>query len=145
MRARRRGWATRRPDRGGMLRIVLLKLTVDSMVDKPGADWHRRIRRMLDDLASASEIGGELVDVFWTLGPYDAVIQVNLPSDQAATAFALTASRKLRAQTTTLTAMHDEDMDAAMAYVHRKNGPRCRAPAVAALPGQPEFARGCAR
>src|SRR3954467_10183246 len=104
-----------------MHRIVLVKFTGDSMADSPGADWHRRVRDLLDGLAS-EELDGALIDVSWTLGSYDAVVRVDLPSEQATTAFSLTLSRKLRAHTTTLTALDDDEMDFPMDFAARKNG-----------------------
>jgi uncharacterized protein with GYD domain len=104
-------------------RIVLVKLTAASMSDKPGEDWHRIVESVVGELASSEELGGSLTDFSWTLGPYDAVIQVDLPSEEAAMGFSLTVSRKLRAETTTLTAVPESHMNSAMKFTNDQNGP----------------------
>ena len=41
----------------------------------------------------AHTLGGRLVDLYYCFGEYDGVVLVDLPSDTAATAFVLAASR----------------------------------------------------
>jgi len=40
----------------------------------------------------ASKLGVKLVDVFWTLGPYDIVLVLEAPDDETLTAFTLKLS-----------------------------------------------------
>jgi uncharacterized protein with GYD domain len=104
-------------------RLVLVKLTADSMEDHPGADWHHRVRDMITDIARDERVGAESVELFWTLGPYDAVVRIVVPSDAAAVAFSLTLGRKLRAATITLTELTEADMDVALQVTEGMNGP----------------------
>src|SRR5438094_9482911 len=97
--------------------FVLARLTTASMPDNPPADWHARVHRMAAALAQAHGIGGTMRNLWWTLGPYDLVIVADVPSPQAAAAFALTLSRKLRAETTTLLTLDEHAMDDVMHVV----------------------------
>src|SRR5690242_12817153 len=87
--------------------MVLARFSAASMPDNPSSDWHRTIRQMVVNVAGADGIDGEVRDVWWTLGPYDMVVVVDVPSPRAAAALSLTLSRKLRAETTTLTTLED--------------------------------------
>jgi uncharacterized protein with GYD domain len=106
-----------------MTSIVLVKLTPDSMPEKPSADWHDSVlRTQVEKLANCKEIGGQFRDLWWTLGPYDVVILVDVPDYQGLAAFSLTLSKKFRAQTTTLPALTTGEMASPMHTCEIKDG-----------------------
>jgi uncharacterized protein with GYD domain len=64
--------------------------------------------------ALAHTLGGRVVDLYYCFGEYDGVLLVDLPSDTAATAFVLAASRPghVKATRTTRLMTVDETMEA---------------------------------
>jgi uncharacterized protein with GYD domain len=63
----------------------------------------------------ASGMGGNLKEVYWTLGSYDLVAVSEAPDDETATAFALALGSQGNIRTTTLRAFDAEDMAAILA------------------------------
>jgi uncharacterized protein with GYD domain len=59
---------------------------------------------------TARELGGEVRDTYWTLGPYDVVLVAEFPDDETATAFALAVSSRGFVRTTTMRAFNDEEV-----------------------------------
>ena len=67
---------------------------------KPSAEEREaEIRRVVEDL-----MGGELVQLYWTLGEYDLVMAFNVSDAEKAGATALGLATRLGIGTTTLTA-----------------------------------------
>jgi len=60
----------------------------------------------------ASKLGVKLLDVFWTLGPYDIVMVLEAPDDETLTAFTLKLSSLGNIKTQTLRAFRAKEMDA---------------------------------
>jgi uncharacterized protein with GYD domain len=58
----------------------------------------------------AQKFGGQLKDVYWTIGPYDVVAISEAPDDESATAFALTLGSQGNVRTTTLRAFTGDEM-----------------------------------
>ncbi len=54
--------------------------------------------------AEFARLGGKLVDIYWTLGPYDLVAVSEFPDDETATAAALQLSAGGNVRTTTMRA-----------------------------------------
>ena len=52
----------------------------------------------------ARRMGGELKDVYWTLGPYDSVVIAEFPDDETGTAFMLALGAQGNVRTTTMRA-----------------------------------------
>ena len=60
----------------------------------------------------ASKLGVKVVDVFWTIGPYDIVLVLEAPDDETLTAFTLKLSSLGNVKTQTLRAFRPKEMDA---------------------------------
>lgn len=58
----------------------------------------------------AEKFGGQLKDVYWTIGPYDVVAVSEAPDDESATAFALTLGSQGNIRTLTLRAFTADEM-----------------------------------
>lgn len=103
--------------------ITLVRFGPQSMPDKPGRAWHAQKRAMIDELAEAPQVGGAVDEVWWTLGPYDLVIEVVVRDQLAAHAFSLTLSRKLKADVTAMSTLRDADVDPVFDFLEIRNGP----------------------
>jgi uncharacterized protein with GYD domain len=90
---------------------------------KPNRAWHAEKRAMFDDLAQSPQVGGDVRDVWWTLGLYDLVIEVQVRDQVAAHAFSLTLSRKLKADVTAMSTLRDADVDPVFDFLEIRNGP----------------------
>ena len=55
-------------------------------------------------------LGGRLVDVYWTQGPCDIVVIIDLPDDEAATAAMLRVGALGNVRTTTMRAFSSDEM-----------------------------------
>jgi uncharacterized protein with GYD domain len=58
----------------------------------------------------AGSFGGNLKEIYWTIGPYDIVVVSEAPDDETATAFALALSAQGNVRTTTMRAFDAEEM-----------------------------------
>ena len=58
----------------------------------------------------ARNLGGDVKDVYWTLGPYDLVVLADFPDDEAVTAFGLRVGAMGNVRTTTLRAFNQAEM-----------------------------------
>jgi uncharacterized protein with GYD domain len=65
----------------------------------------------------ASKMGTKIVDIFWTLGPYDGVLIAEAPDDETMTAFALKISSFGNVRTQTLRAYRANEMDGILSKV----------------------------
>ena len=59
----------------------------------------------------AASLGGKLVQLYWTVGPYDLVSIFEAPDDETASAFSLTIAARGAVRTTTLRAFDREDIE----------------------------------
>jgi uncharacterized protein with GYD domain len=103
--------------------IMLVRFSPQSMPDKPNRAWHAQKRAMFDDLAESPQVGGEVIDVWWTLGPFDLVLEVRVKDQIAAHAFSLTLSRKLKCDVTTMSTLRDNEVDPVFDFLEIRNGP----------------------
>lgn len=55
-------------------------------------------------------LGGRLVDVYWTQGPFDIVVILDLPDDESATAAMLKVGALGNVRTTTMRAFSSDEM-----------------------------------
>ena len=60
----------------------------------------------------ARNLGGNLREVYWTLGPYDVVAMADFPDDEAATAFGLKSASLGTVRSTTLRAFDKDEIQA---------------------------------
>ncbi|GHB72693.1 GYD domain-containing protein [Streptomyces viridiviolaceus] len=65
--------------------------------------------------SAVQKLGANLLNVFWTVGPYDLVAVVEAPDDETATAAILQLGGVGNVRTTTLRAFGKEEMDRILA------------------------------
>jgi uncharacterized protein with GYD domain len=65
----------------------------------------------------AARLGGEMKDIFWTVGPYDIVAISEFPDDETGTAFLLAIGGQGNVRTTTLRAYGADEMSGILAKV----------------------------
>lgn len=63
----------------------------------------------------AKKFGGELREIYWTLGPYDVVAITEFPDDESYTAFALAIGSQGNVRTSSLRAFRAEEMSQVVA------------------------------
>ncbi|GGT26556.1 GYD domain-containing protein [Streptomyces atratus] len=68
-------------------------------------------KRSEDFGAAAQKLGAKLLNIYWTVGPYDLVAVVEAPDDETATAVLLQLGGVGNVRTTTLRAFGREEMD----------------------------------
>ena len=68
------------------------------------------VARSADARNVAAAMGGEIKDIYWTVGPYDLVTVADFPDDETATAFLLALSSRGNLRTTTLRAYGADEM-----------------------------------
>ncbi|MGW0554421.1 GYD domain-containing protein [Streptomyces sp. NPDC002926] len=61
--------------------------------------------------AAAQRLGAKVLNIYWTVGPYDLVTVVEAPDDETATAVLLQVGGLGNVRTTTLRAFGREEMD----------------------------------
>jgi uncharacterized protein with GYD domain len=61
--------------------------------------------------ALAEKVGVKLVDLFWTLGPYDIVLIAEAPNDETMTAFSLSLASLGNVKTQTMRVFRAKEMD----------------------------------
>lgn len=59
---------------------------------------------------TARNMGGEMVDIYWTIGPYDIVVVSRFPDDETATAYLLALSSQGNIRTTSMRAFNDDEI-----------------------------------
>jgi len=65
----------------------------------------------------AESMGGKLVQLYWTVGPYDIVSIIEAPDDETAAALSLTVGSRGAVRTTTLRAFGREEFERIIAKV----------------------------
>ena len=65
----------------------------------------------------AERLGGKLVELYWTVGPYDIVAILEAPDDETATAIQLTVGMGGSVRTTTLRAFDREEIERVIAKI----------------------------
>lgn len=68
-------------------------------------------KRAAATTALAEKVGVKLVDLFWTLGPYDIVLIAEAPNDETMTAFSLSLASLGNVKTQTMRAFRAKEMD----------------------------------
>ena len=67
-------------------------------------------QRADDARRTATSLGGEIRDIYWTLGPYDVVVVAEFPDDETATAYLLAVGAKGNVRTTSMRAFTAEEI-----------------------------------
>lgn len=65
----------------------------------------------------AARHGGSLARLWWTVGPYDLVAQVEFPDDESMTAYLLALGAAGNLRTTTMRAFDEAEMDGIIARI----------------------------
>lgn len=73
------------------------------------ANFKDTVARYQDANKAAAAFGGQISQIFWTVGPYDIVTVTDFPDDQSATAFLLALSSRGNLRTTTMRAFGPEE------------------------------------
>jgi uncharacterized protein with GYD domain len=63
----------------------------------------------------ATRMGGEMKELYWTLGPYDIVIVAEFPDDETGTAYLLAIGALGSVRTTTMRAFGQDQIQAIVA------------------------------
>jgi uncharacterized protein with GYD domain len=74
------------------------------------ASFKDTVARSADARTAAAAMGGQIKDIYWTVGPYDLVTVAEFPDDETATAFLLALSSRGNLRTTTLRAFGTDEM-----------------------------------
>jgi uncharacterized protein with GYD domain len=68
-------------------------------------------------IAEAEKMGIKIIEEYWTMGAYDAVVLFNAPDDETMTAFALKVSSLGNVKTETMRAFRKEEMEGILAKI----------------------------
>lgn len=85
--------------------VVLINWT-----DQGVANFKDTLDRAEDAGKLAQQLGGELTEVLWCLGPYDIVAKAEMPDDETATAFSAATSARGTIRTSTMRAFSRDEM-----------------------------------
>jgi len=77
--------------------------------EKGAAEVKNSPERMKQARAAAEKLGGKVVGMWVTMGRYDGVIVLDMPSEQTATLFALGVARQGAATTQTMRAFSEDE------------------------------------
>jgi len=86
---------------------VVRYIVLVSWTDKGIAGFKDSTARATKARQAAAKLGGNIVDIFWTIGPYDLALIVEFPDDESFTAWALGSGAGGSIRTTSLRA-YDE-------------------------------------
>jgi uncharacterized protein with GYD domain len=78
--------------------------------DQGVANFKDTVARSADARNAAAAMGGQIKDIYWTVGAYDLVTVAEFPDDETATAFLLALSSRGNLRTTTLRAFGADEM-----------------------------------
>ena len=68
-------------------------------------------------IAEAEKLGMKIIEEYWTMGAYDAVVLFDAPDDETMTAFALKVSSLGNVETHTMRAFRKEEMEGVLAKI----------------------------
>jgi len=74
------------------------------------ANFKDTVARSADARSAAAAMGGQIKEIYWTVGPYDLITVAEFPDDESATAFLLALSSRGSVRTTTLRAYGADEM-----------------------------------
>jgi uncharacterized protein with GYD domain len=79
-------------------------------------DFKQTVSRAQAATELAGRMGGQLRDIYWTVGPYDIITVADFPDDETGTAFLLALCSQGNVRTTTLRAY---DADAVSGIINK--------------------------
>lgn len=65
----------------------------------------------------ATRMGGEMREIYWTLGEYDIVVVADFPDDETGTAFLLALSSQGNVRSTTMRAFNTDEIQRVISKV----------------------------
>jgi uncharacterized protein with GYD domain len=74
------------------------------------SDFKDTTKRAEQARETARNMGGEMLDIYWTIGPYDIVVVSRFPDDETATAYLLALSSQGNVRTTSMRAFEASEM-----------------------------------
>ena len=85
-------------------------ITLYKFTDQGIKSFQGTVQRTKDATAAVEKMGGKLLSVQWTIGPYDLVSTSEFPDDETATAFTLKLGSAGNVRTTTMRAFDSDEM-----------------------------------
>ena len=85
-------------------------ITLYQFTDQGIKNFAGTVDRSKDATAAVEKIGGKLLSINWTIGPYDLVSIAQFPDDETATAFNLKLASAGNVRTTTMRAFEADEM-----------------------------------
>lgn len=64
-----------------------------------------------------ARMGGEMREIYWTVGPYDIVVVADFPDEETGTAFLLALGSQGNIRTTTMRAFNSEEIQGILGKV----------------------------
>jgi uncharacterized protein with GYD domain len=78
--------------------------------DQGVRNYRDSVRRAENARAAAEQLGGRILDVYWTVGRYDSIVVVEAPDDETMTSFLLQLGSQGNVRTQTLRAYDADEM-----------------------------------
>ena len=85
-------------------------ITLYQFTDQGIKSYEGTVQRSKDAAAAVEKMGGKLLSINWTIGPYDLVSISQFPDDESATAFNLKLASAGNVRTTTMRAFDADEM-----------------------------------
>lgn len=85
-------------------------ITLYQFTDQGIKNFAGTVDRSKDATAAVEKMGGKLLSINWTIGPYDLVSIAQFPDDETATAFNLKLASAGNVRTTTMRAFDADEM-----------------------------------
>lgn len=85
-------------------------ITLYQFTDQGIKNFQGTVQRAKDATAAIEKMGGRLISINWTIGPYDVVSVSEFPDDETMTAFTLKLGAAGNVRTTTLRAFDIDEM-----------------------------------
>ena len=85
-------------------------ITLYQFTDQGIKNFAGTVDRSKDATAAVEKMGGKLLSINWTIGPYDLVSISQFPDDESATAFNLKLASAGNVRTTTMRAFDADEM-----------------------------------
>ena len=96
-----------------MVRYALLV----NWTEKGIADFKATVDRVGKARTGAAKMGGRVLDIVWTIGPYDLVVMVEFPDDESFAAWSLQLGSAGNIRTTSMRAFGEQEMTAILGRI----------------------------
>lgn len=85
-------------------------ITLYQFTDQGIKNFQGTVERSKEATAGVAKMGGKILSVHWTIGPYDLVSVSEFPDEETATAFTLKLGAAGNVRTTTMRAFDADEM-----------------------------------